>query len=123
MKNSVYKLNYFKPYKNYILGFGYSLILTIVPFILVKQDQISGNSALAVLFAFAATQCGVQLIYFLHVAEDKKPLWKLNSLFSAVFIVLLVVIGSIWIINNLHYNTVPANQVEDYLLEDEGRDH
>lgn len=107
--------------QSYIAGFGFSLILTIIPYILVTKDIVHGSSAVYGLMAYAFLQLGVQVYFFLHLGDEKAPRWNLISLvfmFSAVF---FIGIATLWIMKNLNYNLMRMDPktTEQKLLEDQ----
>lgn len=102
----------------YTIGFGLSLLLTIVPYLLVVNERLSGNWLIAVVLGLAIVQLAIQLIYFLHLGSEKKPRWNLMVFGFMALIVLIVVIGSLWIMSNLNYNLHPI-QAEKYIKKEE----
>ena len=89
--------------KSYVLGFVLSLVLTAIPLILVLNDIVTGNAADVVLLVTAVLQFVVQLFFFMHLKEEKKPRYNLMVLLLGLVIVLTIVAGSIWI---MKYNMV-----------------
>ena len=59
--------------KQHVMGFAFSLLLTVVALAVVKFDM-SLNMAFAVLLVTALAQATVQLLLFMHIgeSEDKK---------------------------------------------------
>lgn len=111
--------------KSYLTGFLISVGLTLVAFYFgyqhVNSDHISySHQVLRILFgALAIVQLIVQLIFFLHLGKGVDKAWNLAALFSTAFIILLLVVGSIWIMNHLNYNMTPM-EMNNYLMEKEG---
>jgi cytochrome o ubiquinol oxidase operon protein cyoD len=105
--------------KSYVIGFILSLVFTIIPYYLVVNKTISGNGLLVAILGFAVIQMIIQITFFLHLGRGPKPKWNLVFFISTVGIVLVVVGGSIVIINNLHYNMQPSDQTKK-LINDEG---
>ncbi len=106
--------------KTYTIGFILSLILTIVPFTLVAQKMLHGNVLIAALFGFALLQLYVQLVFFLHMGQGRDRRWNLAAFLFTVLVVLIVVLGSLWIMNNLHYNMESPRELDKRLIEKEG---
>lgn len=94
---------------SYIVGFILSLVFTIIPYILIVHHLISGMALLATILGFAVLQMIVQVVFFLHLGREKKPYWQSSFLVSTVGIILVVVVGSLWIMHNLHYNMTPTD--------------
>ncbi len=105
--------------RSYVIGFVLSLVFTFIPYYMVVNRTVSGNLLLATILAFAVMQMIVQLTFFLHLGRGPQPNWNLYFLVSTVGIILVVVGGSIMIINNLHYNMAPSDQTKK-LVNDEG---
>lgn len=105
---------------SYIVGFILSIIFTLISYFLaVNKQAISGTTLLWVIMGLAVTQMIVQITFFLHLGRGPKPRWNLFFFASTVGIILIVVGGSIVIINNLHYNMLPTDQTKK-LINDEG---
>ena len=108
--------------KSYVLGFIYSVILTLSAYFLVVNKVFSGWTVAFIILALAVLQLFVQLFYFLHLDQEKKPRWNMITFFFAVQTVLIVVLGSIWIMVNLNYHNShkrTPDQVEKYIEEQE----
>lgn len=105
--------------KSYVTGFILSLILTFIPYYLVVNQAVTGSALLATIIGFAVLQMVIQVTFFLHLGRGPKPNWNLFFFISTVGIILVVVGGSIMIINNLHYNMSPSDQRKK-LVGDEG---
>lgn len=98
--------------KSYVTGFLLSLVFTFIPYYLVVSKTITGTLLLAVILIFAVLQMIIQLTFFLHLGRGPQPNWNLFFLISTVGIILVIVGGSIMIINNLHYNMLPSDQTK-----------
>ena len=97
---------------SYIVGFVLSLIFTFIPYYLVVNQTVTGTVLLATIIGFAMLQMIIQITFFLHLGRGPKPNWNLIFYVSTFAIVLLVVGGSIMIINNLHYNMSPSDKLK-----------
>jgi cytochrome o ubiquinol oxidase operon protein cyoD len=53
------------------------------------------------LIGLAIVQAIVQAILFLHVGQEDKPRWETISFCFMVMCVLIIVIGSLWIMHDL----------------------
>jgi len=89
--------------KSYVIGFVLSLVLTAIPLLVVLNGWLAGAPARAVLFGAAILQFLVQLIFFMHLREEKKPRYNLMALLLGLIILVLIVGGSIWIMT---YNQI-----------------
>lgn len=110
--------------KSYTAGFALSIILTLAPFYIVVNELVSGWTLVFGLFGFAIAQLLVQLQFFIHLGEESKPRWNLIMFLGMALILMIVVFGSLWIMNNLNYHMMPAgHEAEKQLLEEEGIHH
>ncbi|MCQ6560232.1 cytochrome o ubiquinol oxidase subunit IV [Paenibacillus mendelii] len=89
--------------KSYTLGFLFSIVLTIIPVAIVMNGWLEGAASSIVLMMAAVLQLVVQLIFFMHLREEKKPRYNLVTLILGLVILLVIVLGSMWI---MLYNTV-----------------
>lgn len=94
---------------SYVTGFILSLAFTLVPYYLVVQKVVTGNGLLATIIGFAVLQLVVQVVFFLHLGREPKPRWNLFFFVNTIAIILVVVLGSIWIMRHLHYNMMPMD--------------
>jgi len=102
----------------YIIGFLLSLVFTVVTYYLVVYKSFSAHILLGWIIAFAFLQMAIQLIFFLHLGREKKPHFNLFFLTSTGGIILLVVVGSIWIMSHLTHH-MTAIQVTDKIAQGE----
>lgn len=100
---------------SYIIGYLLSILLTIWAYVLVVNFQtlFSPNILILLVSLFAIVQFIIQLTFFLHIWQEKKPFWNLLVFISTIGIILIIVVGSIWIMNHLNYNMTPK-QMEQY---------
>jgi len=113
-------------YVSYIIGFALSVVLTLVAYFAIVNDWLSGNAALLFVAALAVVQLLVQLLFFLHLGQERGPRWNLMTFIYAGMVVVIVVIGSLWIMYNLNYNMVhemTPEELERAIIEDEGIKH
>ena len=94
--------------RSYITGFVISIVLTLIPYFVVVDHLLSGHMLIAVIVLFGIAQLLVQLIYFLHLSPKAKAKWNLIALVFTTLIVLILVVGTLWIMNNLNYNMSQA---------------
>lgn len=89
--------------KGYLIGFGLSVILTAIPFWLVMGDVFSSTLATVVLvLILGVLQIYVHLVYFLHMDSSTEGGWQLMALSFTLILVVIVLVGSIWIMSHLH---------------------
>ncbi|HSX46794.1 MAG TPA: cytochrome o ubiquinol oxidase subunit IV [Patescibacteria group bacterium] len=108
-----------KTTKSYIIGYLLSLVSTVIPYYLVASKTVTGTSLLATILGFAVLQMAIQIFFFLHLGRGPKPLYNVVFFLGTASIILVVVGGSIFIMNNLYRNISPSD-VTTRLAQDEG---
>jgi len=110
--------------KSYAIGFALSVVLTLAAFFIVLYPayfHMGYGAIVPSIIILAIIQLLVQLIFFMHLANETGPRWKLAVLISTVGIVLIVVVGSIWIMNHLNYNMMASpSQMNAYIQSQDG---
>ena len=98
----------------YIVGFVLSIGITLGAYLLATHQSYSKNFIMLTLAALAVVQFVVQMVFFLHVGAERKPRWKLFVMLMMLAVVLILVFGSVWIMDNLDYR-MTTDQVQTYL--------
>lgn len=101
--------------RRYVIGFSSSLVLTLAAYFIARGDAFSHPVMTAVLAALALTQFCVQLIYFLHIGKEFTPRFRQLMLAFMVIVVLILVGGSIWIMNSLSGRMENPKQMVKYM--------
>jgi cytochrome o ubiquinol oxidase operon protein cyoD len=101
---------------SYIVGFILSIVFTIIPFLIVFNHMLVGWTMVGALVLFAILQLLTQLVFFLHIGNESKPRFNAWTLSLAGMVVVIVVIGSLWIMKNLDYNMTSA-EMDKYMIE------
>jgi cytochrome o ubiquinol oxidase operon protein cyoD len=104
----------------YLTGYIFSIVLTLVAFALVSSHSLDESLLTYLIIGLALIQLVIQLNFFLHIGEESSPRWNLIAFMSTVFLILLIVVGSLWIMNNLNYNHMTSEEQSNYILHDEG---
>ena len=97
--------------RNYLVGLGFSTVLTIASFWAAGSHLIWGPGVGAALITLAIAQMGVHLVFFLHITTGPDNTNNVLALAYGLLIVFLLVAGSIWIMANLSGNMMPAAQM------------
>ena len=105
--------------KSYLTGFITSVALTLAAYFVVVNHVVSGSILIFVILGLAMVQLVVQLIFFLHINQGADRRWNLVVLLSTVSIILILVIGSVWIMNHLNYNMSPKD-INNYMDSHDG---
>lgn len=88
--------------KAYVIGFFASLILTGASFLLVITKMLTGSILVYTLIGLALVQAIFQLLFFLHVGQEAKPKWETLVFYFMVLVLLIIAVGTIWIMNDLN---------------------
>ena len=88
----------------YIIGFILSIILTLVAYEITAEHILTGTSVVTAILSLGVGQLLVQLIFFLHLSKKSRARWNLTALIFTGLVVALLVVGTLWIMNNLNYN-------------------
>lgn len=91
---------------SYTIGSFLSLILTIIPFVTILHSNFSSNYIKKIIILCAILQIIVHLTCFFHIKNktNESFFWNVFVLLFAVMIILIIFIGSMFIMFNLHYN-------------------
>ncbi|WP_119343069.1 cytochrome o ubiquinol oxidase subunit IV [Facilibium subflavum] len=89
-------------HKTYLVGFGLSIIITIIAFSLVGFKLLPPTGLYIAVAILALIQFYVQLVFFLHLSTDSKARWNMISFIFTLVVVLILVIGTLWIMFNLY---------------------
>ena len=95
-----------KTLASYITGLVLCLILTIIPFVLVGKALLPAKELYIILPILAVAQLFIQSAFFLRLNASPTGRWTLMAFLFAILVVLVLVIGSLWIMYNLNYNMV-----------------
>ncbi len=111
-------------YISYIVGFLLSLTLTLAAFFAVLYPaafHLGAGTLIPAILILAIAQLLVQLIFFMHLGRKDGQRSQLAILISTVGIVLIVVVGSLWIMNHLNYNMMASpQQMNAYIQSQDG---
>lgn len=102
----------------YIVGFALSLVLTLIAYCMVTYHVFTGVVLTTALLELAFIQLIVQLLFFLHLGQESRPRWNLIFFLLTFGILLLIMVGSLWIMSNLQYNMTPQD-MSKIIIEDE----
>ncbi len=97
--------------KNYAVGFAFAVVLTLASFWAAESKLVWGPAVPVLLAALAIGQMGVHLVFFLHISSAPDNTNNVLALAFGVFVVGLVVFGSIIIMTNLNSVMMPMDQL------------
>lgn len=97
-------------YRAYFIGFIGSLLLTAFSFLTVTLELVQGKTLLILITSLAVIQAIIQLRFFLHVGEEPKPRWETVAFYFMVIILLIIAIGTLWIMFDLNDRMMMENK-------------
>lgn len=107
-------------YASYVVGFVLSVLTTLAAFLFVMNGLLPKDTLVYVVLGIAALQLTVQMVFFLHLGQGSR--WKALTFWFTLLLLLIIVIGTIWIMHNLDYNMMhmTPDQMQQYMNENEG---
>lgn len=94
-----------KTFKAYVIGLVLSFALTCIAFMLVQKKMLDGSMLYVSLGALAIVQLIVQSACFLRLNASPEGRWNLFAFLFTLFIIAILVSGSLWIMFSLDHNT------------------
>ena len=88
----------------YTTGLILAVLLTATSFWVANTSLLWGPGVGVGLIVLAIAQMGVHLVFFLHITTAPDNTNNVLALAFGILIVLLVIAGSLWIMNNLNEN-------------------
>ena len=98
--------------RDYLVGFILSITLTAASFFLVYTKALTGRSLVYAILGLALAQAIVQMRFFLHLGKEAKPRWESVVFYFMVLVLIIIAIGSLWIMNDLN-DRVMSDMVMD----------
>jgi cytochrome o ubiquinol oxidase operon protein cyoD len=95
----------------YLMGLGFAIALTLASFWAADENLVYGPAIPALLAVLAIGQMGVHLVFFLHITSAPDQTNNFLALAFGVFVVALVVFGSMIIMANLNPNMMPTDKL------------
>jgi cytochrome o ubiquinol oxidase operon protein cyoD len=98
-------------FKPLYLGFTSAIVFLAAAYRTTVHYHLTGTTLAWTILGIAGLSALLQLFFFLHVGMGSKPRWHLISFLFTALIILIVVVGTVWIMNNLDYNMMlPGGQ-------------
>lgn len=92
---------------SYSLGFILSVVLTAASFAAVMAGVLPKSAIVPTILILAVVQMFVHLFFFLHLNFASDQRWNVTAFAFAAMTVLILVIGSLWIMYNINLNMTP----------------
>lgn len=100
-------------FKSYVTGFVLSVILTAIPFWLVMGDVLGdATKTTIIILALGVVQIFVHMVYFLHLNTKSEGGWTVLALIFTLTLVVIMLVGSIWVMHHLNTNMMPMSAHE-----------
>ncbi|PWU15944.1 MAG: cytochrome o ubiquinol oxidase subunit IV [Chlamydiae bacterium] len=94
-------------FTSYLVGFLLSILLTLAAYFIVVEHVFSSRILVPTIIGLGIVQMLIQLLFFLHLGQEPKPYWNCQLFLFMLTILIILVIGSLWIMQNLKYNVMP----------------
>ena len=97
---------------SYLVGLGFAIVLTLASFWAAGTHLVWAPGIPVLLAALAIGQMGVHVVFFFHISSGPEDTNNFLALAFGVFVVALVVFGSMLIMANLDANmSMPMNRL------------
>lgn len=93
----------------YLIGYISATLLTGAAFALAGNDWMTPASVVAAVSVLAIGQMLVHLIFFLHINTAPEQRTNILAFATTMLIILIVVVGSVWIMSHLRHNMMPMD--------------
>ena len=90
--------------RGYVIGFILAAALTAASFYFAHSGLVWAPSIPALIVVLAIAQMGVHLVFFLHISSAPDQTNNILALSFGIFVVALIVFGSMIIMANLNHN-------------------
>jgi cytochrome o ubiquinol oxidase subunit IV len=94
-------------WRSYLIGLLYAVVLTLASFWVASTDLIYAPGIPVLLAVLAIAQMGVHLVFFLHISSAPDQTNNFLALAFGIFVVGLIVFGSMIIMANLNHAMMP----------------
>jgi len=97
--------------RGYLIGLGLAVLATIASFYISGTTLVWQPSIPAALIVLAIAQMGVHIVFFLHITTRPDSMNNVMALTFGVFIVFVLIVGSVWIMFHLNHNMIPMERL------------
>ena len=97
--------------RGYLIGLGLAVLATIVSFYISGTTLVWQPSIPAALIVLAIAQMGVHIVFFLHITTRPDSMNNVMALTFGVFVVFVLIVGSVWIMFHLNHNMIPMERL------------
>jgi len=93
----------------YVIGFGLSILLTLMSFGAVMTGLLPHGLATACIVALCIAQLVVQLVFFLHLGSAPGQRSNTGIFACTALLIAIIVAGSLWVTHNANANMMPTH--------------
>jgi cytochrome o ubiquinol oxidase subunit IV len=97
--------------QSYLVGLGYAVVLTLASFWASSTHLVYAPGIPILLAVLAVAQMGVHLVFFLHISSAPDQTNNFLALAFGIFVVGLIVFGSMIIMDNLNHAMMPMDRL------------
>ncbi len=97
--------------RTYVVGLFYAAILTLASFWVSSTNLVYPPGVPVLLAVLAIAQMGVHLVFFLHISSAPDQTNNFLALAFGIFVVGLIVFGSMIIMANLNHAMMPMDRL------------
>jgi len=97
--------------RGYLIGLGLAVLATMVSFYIARTTLVWQPSIPAALVVLAIAQMGVHIVFFIHITTRPDSMNNVMALTFGVFIVFVLIVGSVWIMTHLNHNMIPMERL------------
>ena len=97
--------------RGYLIGLGLAVLATFVSFFISGTSLVWQPSIPAALIVLAIAQMGVHIVFFLHITTRPDSANNVMALAFGVFVVFVLIVGSVWIMTHLNQNMMPMERL------------
>ena len=99
---------YGRELRGYVLGYGLAILLTLLPFGLVKWSVLSEHRLYLAIGACALVQVIVHFRFFLHIDPPRQNVDDLHLILFTGLLLFFMIAGTIWILTSLAVRVSPS---------------
>jgi cytochrome o ubiquinol oxidase operon protein cyoD len=103
--------------RSYLIGLSYAVVLTLASFWASSTSVIYPPGVPILLGVLAIAQMGIHLVFFLHISSAPDQTNNILALAFGIFVVGLIVFGSMIIMAHLNHNMMPVDQLMQLQLQ------
>jgi len=103
--------------QRYMFGFGGALCLSVLAYLVATESWFDSRLTMTILLLLAAMQLVLQLVCFLHLGLNDRSRSRSASFVFVFVMSAIIVVGSIWIMNNLDYRMKTSSEAMNEYMQ------